>query len=152
MRFGFATMLCVSLVCFAQSDLFAQGELSSSIDPFSDSDAVKRASFSRVEEPEDSSIFPKLKLPSLNHSSDPKRPSVWQKMNRNTKRFMAKSRETLMPWTKKERESVPITGLRRSEDEPKKKSFLAELLKPYPDEPKKIETANDWFSLPRPEY
>ena len=100
---------------------------------------------------------PKLKLPNWNGPSTANRrqgASTWNQLNNNTKRFFAKTKTTLMPWTSNQtnprRNSNSPRIARRSERQPAKStSFFANLFRPEPA-PKKPTSINDFLRQDRP--
>lgn len=92
-------------------------------------------------------------------------PSSWDKFNTGTKRFFAKTKDTLMPWTADDsatsRQRRPPTGLNRvasgrsragssrsrTEDKP---SILSALLPDKKPEEERVESTTDFLKLPRP--
>ena len=143
-----AIFYCVTLAIFiGVTNSPAQDNLRSDIDPFSSPapPRIEETASSEKSEKGIGSILPKW---TFGKKSDPKRPSVLQKMNRNTKQMMRKSKEVLMPWTRKDDANDHVTGLKKKPT--KKSSFISNLLKPFPDEPEPIMTADDWFRQARP--
>lgn len=87
-----------------------------------------------------------------------KEPSVWSKMNRGTKAFFAKTKESIPPWLMPQtQERVRQSGqsLRSSSDRMReeakvaRRNFFAPWLQP--DEPKKPESVSEWLGQDRPE-
>ena len=123
--------------------------------------------------------MPKLKLPKLStmtrRQSQTTRPpratrsrrelSSWDRFNAGSKRFLAKTKATLMPWTVENERVVPLqrppTGLNRvasnrgragsnrtpTDDKP---SILSAILPDKEPEETPIESTTDFLKLPRP--
>ena len=126
-------------------------ELSSSINPFKQKPPQDVTDNSLDSNPNNSnkSLWPKL---NLKPRKKPGQPSAVEKLSRNTKQFMKKSQQTLLPWTKPKKTSSPITGLREKSKPTESWNPLSNLFKPAKDEVRQFETANDWFAQPRPEF
>jgi len=89
------------------------------------------------------------------HTRPPNQPSTWEKFNQGTKSFFVKTRNTLLPWTVKEPVTSRPAARTASRDTARtssnNRSFLPFLPKKEP-EPQRIESANDFFKLPRPRF
>lgn len=91
--------------------------------------------------------MPKIEMPAWAKPQPrmPNEPSTWDKLNQNTKSFFTKTRDTLMPWAAEPAPSAPRspTGLRRATSTANNNGAEPE---------RRIETATDFLSLPRPQY
>ena len=117
------------------------------------------ASFPSLPKP----TLPKIQLPQWNSPSKrtPPKPSVWDKVNNSTKSFMTKTKQTLMPWAsaKDDPKKVRTSTTARRSASPGAKTKSKETSKGmFPwlfgpkEEEKKIETVNDFLSLPHVPY
>ena len=108
--------------------------------------------------------LPKIQLPQKNTSSrnTAPQPSVWDKVNNNTKSFLTKTKQTLMPWangkdnSKKARTSPTGRRGRGSGAKPNSKeaskSLFPSWLWPTKAEEKQPSTVNEFLSLPHVPY
>lgn len=121
--------------------------------------------------------MPKWKLPTLRMPSMSRRetqstaravrpsnePSSWDKFNAGTKRFFAKTKDTLMPWTANQSQTAPPrppTGTNRVRvasrtdraAEEEKPSFFSPFLPKKEPEPRPIRSTTDFLKMPRPTY
>lgn len=112
----------------------------------------------RFREPEKKSLIPTI---SLFPKRNPTKPSTFQKINRNTKTFFAKTADFLNPFN--DGDKMPstrpnVTGSRRtysggtsySSQEDKKPSFLARLIPWGKSDPEPHKDVNSFLSQPRP--
>ena len=117
------------------------------------------ASFPSLPKP----TLPKIQLPQWSSPSKrtPPKPSVWDKVNNSTKSFLTKTKQTLMPWAngkddpKKARTSPTArrspSPAAKTKSKETSKSMFPWLFGPKEEE-KKIETVNDFLSLPHVPY
>ena len=124
-------------------------ELSSGINPFKQKSPEGVSDISlNANQDKSQSLWSKLSVKPRKNTGQP---STAQKLNQNTKQFMKKSQQTLMPWTKPKKASSPITGLREKPKSAENWNPLSALFKPAEKEPQEFRTANDWFKQPRPQ-
>jgi len=106
--------------------------------------------------------LPKMERPSWSRAQPATGPSTWEKLSQGTKSMFTKTRDTLMPWAAPEPPPVRrnVTGARArvassdSRREADDKPFYSSLIpgRGNEEESPRLETTNDFLSLPRPQF
>ena len=96
-----------------------------------------------------------------NRNTPPAGPSAWEKFNNGRKSFFAKTKSTLMPWTKDTAEAAPagiptgsnrvrVASNRSRQEEEQKPNLFSPFLPDKKPEEKRVNSTTDFLSLPRP--
>jgi hypothetical protein len=145
-----ASLVAISFASIASAE---DGWSMSKLNPFKKASSSKRA-HAQVSDESRGIGWPRMSLPGA--SSKPastkrkSEPSTLAKVNKSTKDFFGKSKEVLMPWTKKPKKA-PTHSSSSTKSAPKK-SFLTSWMSPKKEEEKKPQTVTDFLKQDRPEF